>query len=113
MLLESREIDQIAVQREGRHLVTDFFLRSRHRFSDRSPDFFENLLHFIGEACNVIVDAFRTGLLSFHAHKRQRTQRKAFPLLCVLCVSVVNCSYPCAFSFTDGSSATLTQTCTW
>jgi len=67
MVFESREVDQIAIQGEGRHFVADLFLCSGHRFSDRSPDFFENLLHFIGEACNVIVDAFRTGLLSFHA----------------------------------------------
>jgi len=50
MVFESREVDQIAIQGEGRHFVADLFLCSGHRFSDRSPDSFENLLQVIGEA---------------------------------------------------------------
>ena len=56
MVFERSEMNQIAIQSEGRHSILDCFFRIRCRFSDRHPYFFQDLLNIFWEARNVLID---------------------------------------------------------
>ena len=59
-------MNQIAFQREGRHLIFDCFLCVRRRFSNRHPYLLKNLLNILWEPRDIFVDSLGCCLISLH-----------------------------------------------
>jgi hypothetical protein len=57
MLLEGREVDEDALEFEGRHLIADGFLRSRARASYDSSDLLHDWSHIARDGCEILIDA--------------------------------------------------------
>lgn len=64
MGFECCEVNQITMQRKGRHLIAYFLIRIRSRSPDGRPDLLQSLADLHGKTRNVLVDTFRR--LLFH-----------------------------------------------
>ncbi len=61
MILERREMHQVAFQLESGHAITNRFFRVGRSFSDRGPHFLQSSLDLGWEAGDVFVDVHKEG----------------------------------------------------
>jgi hypothetical protein len=66
MLFERTKINQITIQSEGRHFIFDGFRGVWRRLPNRSSDLFQNLLHILWKAGDILIDGFRYILFGTH-----------------------------------------------
>src|SRR5258706_8448881 len=78
MRFEGGKVNQIAIQREGRHLVLDGFLCARRCLSDGQPDLFQDFLHVAGEASDIFVDVLGRYWLGSHLRYLRPLNRHFF-----------------------------------
>src|ERR1700742_2469225 len=67
VVMERSEMDEVAVEREGRHLILDRLLRLRCGASDRGPDLLQQSLNVDRERGDVFVDVAWCGRSCHHS----------------------------------------------